>query len=116
MTDWSTIASMSTAVGTLVLAVATFSSVRSSQRAARIAEQALHLNLRPLLHPSRYTDPAEKVRFGDGRFVKVDGGAAAFEREGDSIYLVIPLRNVGSGMAVLHGWRLERSPAFDPAG
>src|SRR5271157_752464 len=98
MTDWSTIASMSTAVGTLVLAVATFSSVRSSQRSARIAEQAMQLNLRPVLHPSRYTDPAEKVRFGDRHFVKVDGGAAAFEREGDSIYLLIPLRNVGSGL------------------
>ncbi len=115
MADWSTIASLSTAAGTLVLAVATFSSVRSSQRSARIAEQALSLNLRPVLHPSRYTDPAEKVRFGEGRFVKVDGGAAAVEQEGDSIYLVIPLRNIGSGLAVLHGWRLERrAQAFDP--
>jgi hypothetical protein len=115
MADWSTIASLSTAAGTLVLAVATFSSVRSSQRSARIAEQALSLNLRPVLHPSRYTDPAEKVRFGEGRFVRVDGGTAAVEREGDSIYLVIPLRNIGSGLAVLHGWRLERrAQEFDP--
>lgn len=115
MADWSTIASLSTAAGTLVLAVATFSSVRSSQRSARIAEQALALNLRPVLHPSRFTDPDEKVRFGDGRFVKVGGGRAALEHDGQSIYLVIPLRNVGSGMAVLHGWRLERvGEAFDP--
>ncbi len=115
MADWSTIASLSTAAGTLVLAVATFSSVRSSQRSARIAEQALSLNLRPVLHPSRYTDPSEKVRFGEGHFVKVDGGTAALEREGDSIYLVIPLRNIGSGLAVLHGWRLERrAEEFDP--
>jgi len=115
MTDWATIASISTAGGTLVLAVATFSSVRSSQRAARIAEQALRLNLRPVLHPSRYTDAAEKVRFGDGVYVKVVGGQAAVERRDETIYLVIPLRNVGSGMAVLHGWRLERVVReFDP--
>jgi hypothetical protein len=115
MADWSTIASLSTAAGTLVLAVATFSSVRSSQRSARIAEQAMSLNLRPVLNPSRYTDPAEKVRFGEGRFVKVDGGSAAVEQEGESIYLVIPLRNIGSGLAVLHGWRLERlTRPFDP--
>ncbi len=117
MADWSTIASLGTATGTLVLAIATFSSVRSSNRSARIAEQALRLNLRPVLHPSRATDPGEKVRFGDGRNVGVDGGAAAFERDEDSFYFLIPLRNIGSGLAILHGWRLERmARAFNPAG
>jgi len=109
MADWSTIASTSTA-----LALATFSSVRSSQRSARVAEQALRLNLRPVLHPSRLTDPAEKVRFGEGRYVKVDGGQAAFERDGDTLYLVIPLRNIGAGLGVLHGWRAEHyAQVFD---
>jgi hypothetical protein len=107
MADWSTIASLSTAAGTLVLAVATFSSVRASQQSARVAELALSHNLRPLLIPSRLDDPSQKVRFGEGRYVKVDGGRAAVEREGDAIYLVIPLRNVGAGIGVLHGWRLE---------
>jgi len=37
MTDWSTIASFATAGGTLVLAGATFSAIRSSNRSARIA-------------------------------------------------------------------------------
>jgi hypothetical protein len=107
MADWSTIASLSTAAGTLVLAVATFSSVRASRESARIAEQALTHNLRPLLHPSRFEDPAQKVRFAEGRYIKVDGGRAAVEREGDVIFLVIPLRNAGSGIGVLHGWRVE---------
>ena len=39
--DWVVISSLATAVGTLVLAVATFSAVRSSNRSARIAEAAL---------------------------------------------------------------------------
>jgi hypothetical protein len=111
MADWSTIASMSTAGGTLVLALATFSSVRSSQRSARLAEQTLLLGLRPVLAPSRLTDPPEKVMFGDRHMVKVEGGTAAVHSEGDAVYMVIPLRNVGAGLAVLHGWRTTAYPA-----
>ena len=55
LTDWVTIASLATAAGTLVLAVATFSSVRSSSRSARIAEQALLADQRPLLMPHAST-------------------------------------------------------------
>ena len=39
MADWQTISSLATAGGTLVLAVATFSAVRSANRSARIAEE-----------------------------------------------------------------------------
>jgi len=113
--DWSTIASLATAGGTLILAVATFSSVRSSQASARIAERSLLVGLRPALVPSRLTDPGEKVRFGDGVYVKVEGGRAAVEHHGDVFYLVLPLRNLGSGTAVLQAWCLERSDDFDPA-
>ena len=52
-TDWASIASLATAAGTLVLAVATFAAVRSANRAARAAEQSLLVGLRPLLVPSR---------------------------------------------------------------
>lgn len=111
--DWPTIASLATAGGTLVLAVATFSSVRFGQRSTRIAERstaiaerALLLGLRPVIAPSRVTDPPETVRFGEGRMVTVDGGMAAVEREGENYYFVIPLRNVGNGLAVLQAWRL----------
>lgn len=107
MADWSTIASLSTAAGTLVLAVATFSSVRSSQRSARVAERSLLLGLRPVLVPSRPEDPAEEVRFADGRSVTVHGGEGALTEESGNHYLVIPLRNAGSGLAVLHAWHVR---------
>jgi hypothetical protein len=121
MADWSTIASLATAGGTLVLAVATFSSVRFGQRSARIAERstaiaerALLLGLRPVLAPAHATDPPETVRFGDGRTVRVEGGMAAVERDGENYYFVIPLRNVGNGLAVLQAWRLTaRRPEVD---
>jgi hypothetical protein len=70
-TDWATIATFATAVGTLVLAVATFSS-------------------------------------------RVPGGRASVEVVDGIIYLVISLRNVGSGIAVLHGW--DPSPRVLNAG
>jgi hypothetical protein len=123
--DWPTIASLATAAGTLVLAVATFSSVRFGQRSTRIAERstaiaerALLVGLRPVLAPSRVTDPPETVRFGEGRVVNVEGGMAAVERAGDgeeeNYYLVIPLRNVGNGLAVLQAWRLSaQRPELD---
>lgn len=66
MADWATISSMATAGGTLVLAIATFGSIRSANRSARVAELSLLAGLRPLLIPSREDDPPERVRFGDG--------------------------------------------------
>jgi hypothetical protein len=119
--DWPTIASLATAAGTLVLAVATFSSVRFGQRSTRIAERstaiaerALLLGLRPVLAPAHVTDPPETVRFGEGRMVTVQGGLAAVEHADDCYYLVIPLRNVGNGLAVLHAWRFQaRHPGID---
>jgi hypothetical protein len=119
--DWPTVASLATAAGTLVLAVATFSSVRFGQRSTRlaerstaIAERALLLGMRPVLVPSRVTDPPEVVRFFEGRMVPVDGGMAAVECDSDNYYLVIPLRNVGNGLAVLQAWRfLASRPTAD---
>jgi hypothetical protein len=103
--DWTTISSLATAGGTLVLAVATFASVRSANASARVAERSLLLGLRPVLVPSRPEDPPERVTFIDRGFV-VNGGTAHVEAVDDSFYLAIPLRNVGSGLAVLHGWYL----------
>ncbi len=114
MADWTTIASLGTAAGTLVLAAATFSSVRSGERAARLAEQsaaiaerALLAGMRPVLASARASDPDHTARFADGRFLKAVGGFAAVEREGENWYFVIPLRSVGNGVAVLQGWRLS---------
>jgi hypothetical protein len=107
MAEWSTIASLSTAAGTLVLAVATFSSVRASQRSARIAEQALLIGRRPVLAPSREDDPQQTVTFADRHIVTVPGGGASVELEDDRFCFVMPLRNVGAGIAVLHSWRIQ---------
>jgi hypothetical protein len=116
MADWVTISSLATAGGTLVLAAATFASVRSANRAARTAERALQVGLRPLLVPSRLEDPLIKVMWVDGHYSRLEGGRAAVEIKDGVIYLAVSLRNVGSGMAVLHGWRPspERSAAMRP--
>jgi hypothetical protein len=105
MADWVTISSLATAGGTLVLAVATFGSVKSANRAARIAELSMLSGLRPLLIPSREDDPVEQVRFGDGRVLTVAGHGASVELADNNLYLAIGVRNGGSGLAVIHGWR-----------
>jgi hypothetical protein len=100
-----TISALATALGTLVLALATFASVRSANRAARVAERTLLAGLRPLLVPSRLDDPVQKVFFADQRYVRVEGGRAGFEIDEDAILMVISVRNAGAGVALLHGWR-----------
>jgi hypothetical protein len=107
MADWVTISSLATAGGTLVLAAATFGSVRSANRAARVAERSLLAGLRPLLVPSRLEDATQKVGFADGKWLSVPGSCGVAETADDAVYLVISLRNVGSGIAALHGWRFS---------
>jgi len=98
---------MATAGGTLVLAIATFASIRSANHAARVAELSLLAGLRPLLIPSREEDPPERVRFGEGVILTVPGHGGAVHVENERVYLAIALRNGGSGLAVIHGWRVE---------
>ena len=107
MADWVTISSLATASGTLVLAVATFGSVRSANRAARVAELSLLAGLRPLLVPSHEEDPPQRVGFGDQVVVTVPGHGGAVELRDRNLYMAIALRNGGQGLAVLHGWRLD---------
>ena len=109
-TDWATISSLVTGAGTLVLAVATFAAVRSSNRSARIAEAALQEQRRPVLAPSRLEDPLQKLMFVDEHWVSAAGGRAAAEHVDGSVYLAISLRNVGSGIAVCQGWAVR--PGF----
>jgi hypothetical protein len=75
MLDWATIASLATAGTTLVLAFASFASVRSGNRTARAAERSLQANLRPLLGPSRLQDPSQKVGFDDIQYSALGVGA-----------------------------------------
>jgi hypothetical protein len=116
MADTGTIASLATAGGTLVLALATFSSTSSANRAARVSEQALKVGLRPVLFNARPQDPAQKVGFIDDHWLVLRDGLAAAQEAGENLYLAIPLRNVGPGLAVLHGWHLwpERTTGDTP--
>ena len=106
------VASFATAGGTLVLAVATFSAVRSSNRSARIAEESLLTAMRPLLIPSLSDDPVHKVLWNDRHTARVGGGRAIFEEDNGVIYLAIGLRNLGTGIALLHGWYPMPDQAF----
>jgi hypothetical protein len=103
-TDWATIASFATALGTLVLALATFAAIRSSNRSARIAERSFEINLRPVLVSSRLEDPVQKIRWVDDHWAQLRGSEASVELVDGSIYLGISLRNVGPGLAVIFGW------------
>jgi hypothetical protein len=102
--SWPTAASLATAGGTLVLALATFASVRSSNRSARIAELALQEQRRPVLVQSRPDDPVQKIMFIDGHWVRVSGSGGVAEHIDGNVYLVMSLRNVGAGIGVLQGW------------
>ncbi len=104
-TDWATISSLATAAGTLVLAIATFAAVRSSNRSARISEQALQEQRRPVFTQSRLDDPVQKIVFVEGFWVQARGGHGVAEHDG-SVYLAMSLRNVGAGIGVCQAWHV----------
>jgi len=111
--DWVTISAIASAGGTLVLAAATFSSVKSANRAARVAEQSLLVGLRPLLLPSKREDATQKAGFYDDVWLAVPGGQGATEVSDTAVYLAVALRNVGNGIAVLHAWRFYPGRRID---
>jgi hypothetical protein len=117
MTDWSTISALATGGGTLVLAIATFASVRSSNRTARIAEQSLLVGLRPLLMPSRLEDPPFRVFWADEHGATLRGGIACIDVIDDRIYLAFSLRNAANGIAVLQAWSIlpDYAPSDPPS-
>lgn len=107
MADITTVAELGTAAGTLVLAVATFSAVRSSNRSARVAERTLLAGLQPLLLQSRPQDPVERVDFADGVVMEVPPGEAVIMHRNGAVLMAIAVRNVGTGLALLQGWHLR---------
>lgn len=109
-----TISSLATAGGTLVLAVATFASVRSANRSARVAEESLLASVRPLLMPSRFEDATQKVGFADDHWIHLPGGGGRVDVGDDAIYLAVSVRNAGTGIAVLHGWRVDQATDYTP--
>ena len=64
MVDWTTVAALATAGGTLVLAIATFAAVRSANRSARLTEYSMKIGIRPLLMPSRLEDVSPEDHVG----------------------------------------------------
>jgi len=120
MTDWATVASLATAGGTLILAIATFASVRSAHRAARVAEYSMQIGIRPLLLPSRLDAPTQKIMWGDEHWASLAGGQAVVEAVDANVYIAMSLRKSGSGIAVIHGWHLglqaigEEHPHAEP--
>jgi hypothetical protein len=104
--DWAVVASLATALGTLVLAIATFTAIRSANANARTAERSLLAGLRPVLFPSRDKDPTAYVAWGDRRLDVIPGGQAVVDATDEVIYFAANLRNVGTGIAVLHSWQV----------
>jgi hypothetical protein len=94
-----------------VLAVATFASVRSANRSARVAETTLLEERRPILVHSRLDDPLQKIGFADGKWITAEGGRAVVEHENGNVYLAMSLRNVGPGIGVLQGWHVWPEPS-----
>lgn len=103
MADWVVISSLATGGGTLALAATTYLSVKSANRAARVAELSLLAGLRPLLVASNESDELQRVNFYDVHGIAVPGGRGAVEIVDGNVFIVISVRNVGSGIAVLHG-------------
>ncbi|HLY94706.1 MAG TPA: hypothetical protein VKP14_07650 [Gaiellaceae bacterium] len=119
MADWVVISSVASAGGTLALAGTTYFSIRSANRAARVAELSLLATLRPLLVSSSPEDATQHVGFFDDVDVDVPGGGAGVVVDDGRIYIVISLRNVGPGIGVLyggfvHGERLGASQDHPP--
>jgi hypothetical protein len=55
--------------------------------------------------PSRLEDPPQKITFVEGNYLVAPGGGAVGECSDRAVLLAATLRNVGSGTAILHGWR-----------
>ena len=71
-----------------------------------MAELSLLAGLRPLLVESGESAETLRVNFHDIQGIAVPGGRAAVELVEERLYVVLSLRNVGSGIAVLHGGTL----------
>jgi hypothetical protein len=64
--------------------------------------------------PSRLDDYRQKVGFmNPGEWLYVDGGRGAARANDDAVLFAGSVRNVGSGIAVLHGWRIFTGSRFE---
>lgn len=111
--DWGILANLATAAGTLALAIATFFSIRSANRSNRTADRALRQGMRPILLPSLFTDPVQKIHYVDDHWLRVPGGRAVLEVTPVAAYLGLSVRDIGTGPAVVDGWDLVASSRDD---
>jgi hypothetical protein len=66
--------------------------------------------------PSRLDDPPQKIGYADGKWVQAAGSGGVAEATDEAVYLAISLRNVGSEIAGLHGWRFYPETSTREAG
>jgi hypothetical protein len=111
--DWVTVSKLAAAAATVGLALATFASVRSANRAARVVERSLRVGPPAVVLPTRPDDPQQTIAFADGRRLTVPGGGAVIELTDDAIQIAMAIRNVGGGLAILRGWFLQPKRAQD---
>jgi hypothetical protein len=67
-----------------------------------------------VLFASRPHESIQKIRWGDGHWAALANGRAVLDQEDGVIYMAMSLQNVGSGIAVLHGWRVDSFEALSP--
>jgi hypothetical protein len=104
MTDWVSISALATAGSTILLAGATFTSVRSASRAAAAAERSVLVGMRPVLLSSRLDDRDAKIFWMDEHWAMLPGGHAYVNIVDGNLYMAISVRNAGPGLGVLQGW------------
>ncbi len=97
-----------------MLATATYASVRSANRSARLAELTLQEQRRPVLLQSNDDDRPQTIGFVDRHRVNIPGGGAAIEATAEVVYLALSLRNVGAGIAVMQGWLVHAVAGAEP--
>jgi hypothetical protein len=56
----------------------------------------------------------QKVRWGDGHWAALPPGRAILEEEDGVIYMAMSLQNVGTGTAVILGWRVGAGQLINP--
>jgi hypothetical protein len=97
-TEWVTVASLATALGTLVL--------RGSDIRVRPLGELLSTRRGPGGSYRRTVCP-HRSAFTDGGRAPAANELATLEVADGVEYMVISVRNVGTGLAVMHGWHAE---------
>ena len=67
-----------------------------------------------MLFASRAHDTLQKVRWGDGHWAALPAGRAILQEEGGVVYMAMSLQNVGTGTAVILGWRVDSGQIINP--